>query len=84
MIACGEIREWHPGVSGLDGLRVKVVGIASRECATIGYTYIIDLMGAKITGYPYTHSVATEISLWPECNLMSCGYAPIAELRSVL
>jgi hypothetical protein len=50
MIQCGEIREWYPGITGLDGLQVKVVGVAFNPSPVIGYTYIIDLMGAKSQG----------------------------------
>ena len=53
---------WFPGVPGLDGLVVTVVGISNTGMAVLGVSYIVELP-LELPTYPYTHCVAFEIHL---------------------
>lgn len=57
----GQTRRWYPGVAYLDGIEVKIVGMASTGTPILGEGYVIELpVTLKIADYPYTHAVAFE------------------------
>ena len=62
MLKQGNRKIWVPGVPELDGLVVKVVGIASNGVPVLGMTYIVELL-QPIKGYEYTHTAAFECHL---------------------
>lgn len=48
---------------GIDGTRVRVVGIAHNGVPVLGLTYIVELLEPLIGNYAYTHCVAFEAHL---------------------
>lgn len=67
-IKMGEYRWWNPGIKGLGGVQVKVVGIASTGAPLIGRTYIVELpaWSKLVSEYDYTHMAAFECHLHEE------------------
>lgn len=58
----GDERRWYPGVPDLDGVLVRVCGVALNPVIVVGPGYIAELL-EPLPGkndYPYTHVVCFE------------------------
>lgn len=63
LIPRGELRTWNPGIPDVVDYPVRVVGVAATPLPVLGRTYVVELLGPPLPGYPYSHLTAYEVNL---------------------